>query len=51
MVPYVHRVLKQPRTWSVQKMALLTQTRLEKTNTRRLQRSTEQLSALADLYA
>ena len=50
MFPYVHRVLRQPRAWAVQKLALLTLTRLEKTKSRKLQRSTEQLSALVDVY-
>ena len=50
MFPYVHRVLGRPRAWAVQKLALLTLTRLEKTKSRKLQRSTEQLSALVDVY-
>lgn len=43
MMPYVNRVLSQPRSWAVQVMGLLTKSRLEMERTRTIKRAVTQL--------
>ncbi|KAH3743140.1 tetratricopeptide repeat domain 27 [Pelomyxa schiedti] len=46
VVPYVSRVVRDPADWSVQFMALLLKSRLDKTSPKTIQRSVDQLTEL-----
>eukprot|EP00043_Microstomoeca_roanoka_P013012 m.127144 g.127144 ORF g.127144 m.127144 type:complete len:869 (-) comp15648_c0_seq2:313-2919(-) len=50
MTPYIDAVIQSPKDWALQSTALLLQSRLEKVKARKLQRSTEQLALVADLF-
>jgi tetratricopeptide (TPR) repeat protein len=48
MMPYVTRVISNPKNWSIHTMALLLRSRLEATRTRTVERSTLQLQQLVE---